>query len=96
MARTSWLDPETELPLIDEKVQELESFTSALADGEVDKQELEDQEARLVSAMKDIEGQLSDEQHEKITRVLLELTAYDIMRMMHEIQTERLRRKFGS
>ena len=62
----------------------------------MDKQELEDQEARLVSAMKDIEGQLSDEQHEKITRVLLELTAYDIMRMMHEIQTERLRRKFGS
>ena len=35
MTRASWLDDETDLPLLDAKVQELESFTQAMADGKM-------------------------------------------------------------
>ena len=94
MARASWLDDETNNPIIDQKVQELEAFTSALADGKVDKDELASQEARLVAAMKSVEGKLDDAQHAAVTELLVELSAYDIMRTLHELQAERLRAKF--
>ena len=55
MARTSWFDDEAEHPLIQEQIEKLESFTSALADGVVSKQELTGQEQRLVAAMKALE-----------------------------------------
>ncbi len=96
MPRTNWLDSETNLSLLEEKVQNLESFTTAMADGTIDAQELASQEKNLVAAMEAVEGELSDEQHEKVTRLLVELTAYDIMRMLHELQSERLRKKFGT
>ena len=67
MARTSWFDDKAEHPLIQEQVAKLESFTSALADGVVTKQELGGQEQRLVAAMKTLERELSDEQHAKVT-----------------------------
>ena len=41
-------------------MEKLESFTSALADGEVSKQELSGQEARLMAALKALEPELSD------------------------------------
>lgn len=94
MARTNWFDDKTDLPLIDEMVQKLESFTSAMADGVVEKRELEEQQNRLVAAMKAVEGELSDELHAKVTRVLAEMTAYNIMQTLHEIQAERARRAF--
>jgi hypothetical protein len=34
---------------------------------------------------------LSDELHAKVTEVLVELTAYNVMRLLHELQTERVR-----
>ncbi|MCP3915815.1 MAG: hypothetical protein GY711_09685 [bacterium] len=95
MARASWLDEETNNPIIDKKVQELESFTAALADGAVDKDELAAQEARLVAAMKEVEAILDDAQHDKVTNLLVELSAYDIMRTLHELQAERMRQVFG-
>ncbi len=52
MPRTSWFDEKSDVPLIQEQVSKLESFTSALADGVVTKQELAGQEQRLVAAMK--------------------------------------------
>jgi len=73
----------------------LESFTSALADGVVSKQEVEGQEARLLGALKALEPSLSDEQHAKATAVLIELTAYNVMRLLHELQTERARMAFS-
>ena len=94
MARTSWSDEKTNLPLIDEMVQKLESFTRAMADGVVEKRELEEQQKRLTAAMKAVEGDLSDDLHAKVTRVLVEMTAYNIMQTLHEIQAERLRRAF--
>ena len=91
MARTSWFDEKAEHPAIQERVSKLESFTSALADGVVTKQELAGQEQRLVAAMKSVEAELNDQQHAKVTNVLVELTAYNIMRLLHELHTERLR-----
>lgn len=95
MARTSWFDESAQQPLVQEQVKRLESFTSAMADGVVSKQELEGQEARLVAAMKTLEPELNDDLHRKVTTVLVEMTAYNIMRLLHELRTERGRMAFG-
>ncbi|HLG59163.1 MAG TPA: hypothetical protein VI485_27720, partial [Vicinamibacterales bacterium] len=75
--------------------EKLESFTTAMADGVVDKQELDAQEQRLAAALKRLEPLLSAELHEQVTGVLIELTAYNVMRLLHELQTERARVAFG-
>lgn len=95
MARKNWFDEESDLPLIDEKVHQLETFTEAMADGVVEESELEQQQERLVAAMKAVEGELDDELHAKVTELLVELTAYDIMRLLRELQSERARLAFG-
>jgi predicted transcriptional regulator len=91
VARTSWFDEKAEHPAIQERVSELQTFTDALADGTVTKQELAGQEHRLLDAMKKVESSLNDELHAKVTDVLVELTAYNIMRLLHELQAERMR-----
>ena len=96
MARTSWFDDKAKQPLIDAQVQKLESFTSALADGMVSKQELTSQEQRLMEAMKKVEGELNDDMHAKVTTLLVELSAYNVMRLLNELQTERARITFGN
>jgi len=95
MARSSWFDDKAEHPVIQERLSKLESFTSALADGVVSSQELSGQEQRLVAAMKTVEGQLDDAVHAKVTTVLVELTAYNVMRLLHELRAERGRLAFG-
>jgi predicted transcriptional regulator len=95
MARTSWFDEEAAHPVILESISKLESFTSAMADGVVEKNELAAQEQRLVAAMKHLEVELSDELHTKVTSVLVELTAYNIMRLLHELHAERARMVFA-
>jgi hypothetical protein len=89
MARTSWFDDKAGHEAIQDRVRHLDSFTSALADGLVTSQELDVQEKRLVEAMKQAEALLTDDQHGKVTTVLVELTAYNIMRLLHELQSER-------
>jgi predicted transcriptional regulator len=91
VGRTSWFDDRSEHPAIQEQVSRLESFTNALADGVVTAAELSGQEQRLMAAMKAVEGELSDDLHVKVTKVLVELTAYDVMRVLHELQAERAR-----
>jgi hypothetical protein len=91
MPRVSWFDEATDLPVIDEQAQKLESFAEAMADGRIEKQELQKQQERLLAVMREVEGVLNDAQHEKVTRLLVELSAYNIMRLLHEMQTERLR-----
>ena len=93
MARTSWFD-DADLPIIDEQVDKLESFAEAMADGLIDKQELERQQESLTRAMKAVEGDLNDTQHAKVTRLLVELSAYNIMRLLHELQGRRLEKAF--
>jgi hypothetical protein len=96
VARTSWFDDQAKHPMIDEQMQKLESFTSALADGVVSKEELMGQEQRLTAALKKLEAELSDDLHAKVTTVLVELSAYNVMRLLHELHTERARQVFGN
>ena len=95
MARTSWFDDKAGHEAIQDRVRKLDSFTSALADGVITGQELDSQEKRLVAAMKQVEPLLNDDQHAKVTTMLVELTAYNIMRLLHELQAERVRLAFG-
>ena len=89
MARASWIHDDT-TPDLDAHVGQLEHFTQSLADGVIDAQELATQEANLVSAMKAVEGALTDEQHAKVTSLLAELTAYSVMRTLHEMAQVRV------
>ena len=95
MARTSWFDDKAEHPAIHDRVQELESFTNAMADGAVSSQELQSQADRLAVAMKALEGQLSDDVHAQVTTVLVELSAYNVMRVLHELQASHARTAFS-
>ena len=95
MAKTTWFDERAEHPTLHERVEKLESFTTAMADGVVDRNELAGQEQRLTAAMKRLEPQLTDELHEQVTSVMIELTAYNVMRLLHELQAERARVAFA-
>ena len=95
MARMNWFDEKTDYPIIHDQVNKLKTFTDALADGIVENKELEAQEQRLVAALKQLEPALNDEQHAKVTTVLVEISAYNIMRLLHELHAERARLAFG-
>lgn len=92
MTRVSWFDEKTHVPVIDEQVKNLSTFVDAMADGVVDDRELDKQQSSVIEAMKAVEGDLNDEQHAKITRLMVELSAYNIMRLLHELQKSRLER----
>ncbi len=94
MARTSWFDDKAEHPVIQEQIQKLKTFTDALDDGVVTTQEVNRQEQRLISAMKHVDAELSDDLHAKVTSLLVELSAYNVMRLLHELQAERARIAF--
>jgi chemotaxis protein histidine kinase CheA len=87
--RKSWFDAKSKHPLIEEYARQLDSFAQAMADGKIEDAELSDQEARLIDLMRELEPQLDDALHEKITRLLCELTAYDLMQMLHTMQQAR-------
>jgi len=84
-ARVSWLDDKGQKPMIDRYARQLKSFLDALADGKVDASEVAAQESRLVELMKEIEPRLSDSMHGKVTQLLCELTAYDLMQVLHSM-----------
>ena len=91
MARASWINDNSH-PDLDAHVEGLEHFTASLADGVIDDAELATQEANLVSAMKAVEGALSDDQHAKVTKLLAELTAYSVMRTLHDMAQARVQK----
>jgi predicted transcriptional regulator len=95
VARTSWFD-DSDLPIIEEQVAKLESFTEAMADGVIEMQELDRQQESLVQAMRQVEAELNDDQHAKVTRLLAELSAYNVMRLLHELHTRQLQKTFGN
>ena len=43
----------------------------------------------MTSLMKEVEPHLDDALHAKVTQLLCELTAYDLMQMLHEMQKSR-------
>ena len=94
MARASWINDDSH-PDLDAHVDKLDHFAAALADGVVDAQELATQEANLVAAMKAVEGLLADDVHAKVTHLLAELTAYAVMRTMHELAAARIQKAIG-
>jgi hypothetical protein len=89
MARASWINDDSH-PDLDAHVESLDHFATSLADGVIDDQELATQESNLVAAMKAVEGSLSDEQHARVTKLLAELTAYSVMRMLHDMAKARV------
>lgn len=95
MPKASWFDDSTDLPVIDEQVAKLESFAAAMADGIIEKHELDSQQTTLVETMRTVEGMLSDEQHEAVTRLLVQMSAYNVMRTVHELQADRLQRSLA-
>jgi hypothetical protein len=87
--RASWLDDAAQAPVIDRYARQLESFLQAMADGKVEESEIREQEQRLVKLMKEVEPQLDDELHAKVTSLLCELTAYDLMQTVFALQQAR-------
>jgi len=81
--KTAWFDDKTDVPLLAEHARKLDSFCDAVADGRVSIGELEGQEKRLVGLMKQLEPLLSDDAHAKVTELLCEVTAYDMMQAMY-------------
>lgn len=91
--RTSWLDAEGGVA-IDDMARRLESFMEAMADGIVSDDELEAQEGRVADLMRKIEPRLDDELHAEMTELLCELTAFDIMQLLHSANEARSKVKF--
>ena len=91
MARASWINDDSH-PDLDAHVASLDHFAASLADGVIDDNELATQENHLVAAMKAVEGSLSDEQHAKVTKLLAELTAYSVMRTLHDMARARIQK----
>ena len=89
MARSSWINDDSN-PDLEEHIGKLEHFAQSLADGVVDANELVTQEKNLVAAMKAVESSLSDDQHTKVTKLLAELTAYSVMRTLHDLVQARV------
>jgi len=94
MSRTSWFDETSQTPQIEQHARNLSSFIDAMADGVVDQSELHAQEARLTAIMKEVEPLLDDDLHAKVTQLLCELTAYDLMHTLHEMQRTRRKTTF--
>jgi hypothetical protein len=91
---TSWFDENSNASLIAEQAQRLESFVQAIADGQVTSDELKMQEERLVKLMKEVEPQLDPKLHDRVTQLLCELTAYDMMQALNIMQGARPASKF--
>jgi hypothetical protein len=92
--KTPWFDTTSETPLIAEYARKLDSFLQVVADGRVDSGEIAAQEQRVVTLMKEVEPLLSPEAHEKVTRLLCEVTAYDLMNAFHMAGLSRPMTKF--
>lgn len=91
--RTKWLDTK-DTPLLKQYAQEMQSFLEAVADGVIEEKELQQQEKDIVALMKEIEPKLDDELHEKVTRLLCEITVYDMMQLMMALRGSRPVAKF--
>jgi hypothetical protein len=89
MSKSAWFDETSATPLISEQAQRMESFLSAMADGKIDANEVKAQEERLIAQMKLVEPLLNDDQHAKVTKLLVEMAAYDLMQVLHSIHEAR-------
>jgi hypothetical protein len=86
---STWFDEKSNSPMIADQAKRLESFLQAIAGGVVYDAELKSQEERLVKLMKEIEPQLEPKLHGRVTELLCELTAYDMMQVLNTMQQSR-------
>jgi hypothetical protein len=93
--RTSWLDEKSQTPVIEQYARQLDCSLQAMADGKIEPSEVRDQEACPVALMEEVEPQLDDALHERLTQLLCELVAYDRMQMVHNMQESRPKAVFG-
>lgn len=91
MARANWIDDDNH-PDLDQHVEQLEHFSQSIADGVIDAAELATQEENLKRAMRAVEGELSDSQHGKVTKVLAELAAYTVMQVLYDMAQAKVQR----
>src|SRR5687768_9211432 len=91
---STWVDEETDLPLITERARQLDSFVTAIADGKVTDAEVKAQEARVMNLLRDIEPQLDSKLRDRVTELLCELSAYDMMQVLNIMQHSRPLSKF--
>jgi hypothetical protein len=91
--RVRWHDGER--PVIEEQIHRLAGYLDALGDGVVDERELFQQARRAVAAMQALEPELDDALHARVTAVLLELTAYNVMRILRVLEQRRSARTRG-
>jgi hypothetical protein len=94
MPRTSWLDEDQKTVRIDDYARQLSGFVSAMADGRVDDGELAAQEARVVKLVKEIEPQLDDVTHQRLTELLCEASALNVMQVLHSLHEARPKSTF--
>ena len=87
--RRSWVDENTNEPLIDDYAAKLTPFLDAMADGTIDADELKAQEERLVTLLREVEPAVDDALHDKLTALMCELSAYNIMQFCHNMQENR-------
>lgn len=87
--KLSWLDAASHQPTIERYARRLTPFVEAMADGKIDEGELKAQEGRLVKLMKEVEPALPPALHAKVTQLLYELTAYDLMQILHAMEQAR-------
>ena len=92
--KTPWFDDASDSALLAEYARKLDSFLDVVSDGKVDAKELAAQEKRVVTLMKEVEPLLSPEAHEKVTHLLCEVTAYDLMHAMYLAGTSRPHTRF--
>jgi 3-methyladenine DNA glycosylase Tag len=92
--RARWLDPKSHAPLIKQYAGQMESFLTAMADGKIEKSELSAQEKLLADLMREIEPNLDDDLHAKVTKLLCEITVYDMMQMTFAMQDAKPKAKF--
>ena len=93
-SKSSWLDETSSTPVIEAEARRLDTFLQAVADGNVDSAELKQQEQRLVALMKEVEPLLEGDLHAKVTQLLCELTAYNLMQVMNSMYESRPKTKF--
>jgi hypothetical protein len=91
---SSWFDESTHVPLIADKAKQLESFAATFADGVVEQSEIKAQEQRVYGLMQEIEPQLDEKLHAKVTALLCELTAYDFMQFVYAVQETKPQQQF--
>lgn len=87
--RINWLDENTDVPALEEHVAKLQHFTDSMADGIIDDEELNKQNEALATAMRAVQDDLTDEQHKKVTTLLVETMAFSIMSTLHGLAASR-------